>query len=229
MLACILLGLSAGPPVQEVAATFSIVAYDPVAREWGVAVASKFLAVGSAVPFARAGAGAVATQAAVNVALGPRGVELLSEGKTAEEALALLKKADPGIESRQLGLVDAKGKAASFTGKKCLPWAGGKAGKHYAAQGNLLAGQAVLDEMARAFEAREKWPLAWRLQAALEAAEKAGGDKRGKQSAAIVVVREGAGPNGTSDRLIDLRVDDHKSPVEELGRILQLRLRKPRE
>ncbi len=227
--ALLLAAVCAGPPLPDVAATFSIVAYDPAAKEWGVAVASKYLAVGSAVPFAKAGAGAVATQAAVNAALGPKGVELMGEGKTAAEALEALKKSDPGIESRQLGLVDGKGDAVTFTGKRCLAYAGGKTGKHYAVQGNILAGEAVIDEMAKAFEAHPKWPLAWRLQAALEAAEKAGGDKRGKQSAAIVVVRARSGPNGSNDRYVDLRVDDHKAPVEELGRILGLRVRRPKE
>lgn len=229
MLALLLAVVAAGPPCRDVAATFSIVAFDPSTKEWGVAVASKYLAVGSAVPAARAGAGAVATQAAVNSSLGPKGVELMAGGKSASEALEALKKADPGIEFRQLGLIDAKGDAVTFTGKRCNPWAGGKAGKHYAVQGNILAGKEVVEEMAKAFEARPKWPLAWRLQAALEAGEKAGGDKRGKQSAAIVVVRDRFGPNGSSDRFIDFRVDDHKEPVKELGRILGLRLRRPKE
>jgi len=228
MTALLLALLHAGPPVPDVAATFSIVAHDPATKEWGVAVASKYLAVGSAVPFARAGAGAVATQARVNASLGPKGVELMAAGKTASEALEVLKKSDPGIESRQLALIDAKGDPVTFTGKECLAWAGGKTGKHFAVQGNILAGAAVVDEMAKAFEAHPKWPLAWRLQAALEAAEAAGGDKRGRQSAAVVVVRERAGPNGSNDRLIDLRVDDHEAPVKELARILGLRLRKPK-
>jgi uncharacterized Ntn-hydrolase superfamily protein len=218
-------------PAGEWAATFSIVAHDPARKEWGVAVASKYLAVGSAVPFARAGVGAVATQSFINVTLGPRGLELLGGGKSAEEALAALKKEDSDIELRQLALIDARGEAVTFTGKRCLAWAGGKTGKGYAVQGNILTGEEVVDEMAKAFEANPKWPLAWRLLAALEAGEKAGGDRRGKQSAALLVVRARGGPNGLGDRLVDLRVDDHKTPVQELARILRLvrRVRRPAE
>jgi uncharacterized Ntn-hydrolase superfamily protein len=219
------------PPSEKeeaYAATFSIVAYDPDRKEWGVAVASKYLAVGAVVPYAKAGAGAVATQAAVNVTLGTRGVELLGEGKSAKDALDALKKLDQSIESRQLGLVDAEGEAVTFTGKKCFRYAGGKTGKHVAVQGNILKGEAVVDDMLKAYEKHAKWPLAWRLQAALEAGEKAGGDKRGKQAAGLLVVREKGGPNGFGDRAVDLRVDDHASPVEELGRILAKRMRRPK-
>lgn len=216
-------------PAEPLVATFSIVAYDPDRQEWGVGVASKYLAVGSVVPHARAGVGAVATQATVNYALGPQGVELLAKGKTAAEALEELKKGDSRIEVRQLGLIDKNGDAVSFTGTKCIPYAGGKTGKNYACQGNILAGEKVIDDMAKAFEDRAKWPLAWRLMAALEAAEKAGGDKRGKQSAAIFVVRDKGGPNGVGDRFVDLRVDDHETPIEELTRILGKRLRKPKD
>ncbi len=208
------------------ASTFSIAAYDPDRKEWGVAVASRFLAVGSAVPYAKAGAGAVATQALVRTTYGPEALELLSKGKSAKEVLEKIMEADPGKEFRQLGLVDAQGEVAQFTGQKCLPWAGGKTGKHYACQGNLLKGQAVIDDMAKAFE-DTKGPLAWRLMAALEAGDKAGGDKRGKQSASLVVVRDRAGPNGFGDRYLDLRVDDHKEPVAELARILGLRVKRP--
>jgi uncharacterized Ntn-hydrolase superfamily protein len=203
--------------------TFSIVAHDPEKKEWGIAVASKYLAVGSAVPFAKAGVGAVATQAFVNVTYGSRGLELLAEGKTAGEVIKELTEADKSKESRQVGIIDGKGNVASFTGKKCNAWAGHKAGKHYTCQGNILAGEEVITKMAEAFEKAEG-PLAWRMMAALEAGDEAGGDKRGKQSAAILVVRERGGPNGFSDRLIDLRVDDHKDPIPELARILALRL-----
>src|SRR5204862_247838 len=186
------------------------------------------LAVGAVVPHARAGSGAVATQAYVNIALGTKGVELLASGKSASDTLDALKKGDKRIEFRQLGIVDAKGEVVSFTGKKCSAWAGGKTGKHYAVQGNILAGEKVITDMAKAYEDHPKWPLAWRLQAALEAGEKAGGDKRGKQAAAVLVVKDRAGPNGFGDKYIDLRVDDHKTPVEELGRILAKRLRRPK-
>jgi uncharacterized Ntn-hydrolase superfamily protein len=206
--------------------TFSIVAHDPGRKEWGVAVASKYLAVGAVVPFAKAGVGAVATQAYVNVSYGPRGLELLAEGKSAEEVLKALTDADSGKEMRQVGIVDGKGNAANFTGKGCDAWAGGKTGTHYTCQGNILTGEDVVTAMAKAFE-NSKGPLAWRLLAALEAGEAAGGDKRGKQSAAILVVREGAGPLGKSDRAIDFRVDDHEKPIPELARILNLRLRRP--
>lgn len=206
--------------------TFSLVAYDPEQKEWGVVVASKYLAVGAAVPFAKAGVGAVATQSAVNVTYGPKGLELLAQGKSAEEVVKLLTEEDRGKDYRQLGIVDAKGNVAHFTGKNCNAWAGAKSGKHYCCQGNLLTGEKVIEEMAKAFESADG-PLAWRLMAALEAGEKAGGDKRGKQSAAILVVREGAGPNGKGDRYLDFRVDDHKDPVTELARILALRLRRP--
>ncbi len=208
--------------------TFSIVAYDPLKKEWGVAVASRVLAVGAVVPHARAGVGAVATQAFANYKHGPKGLEWMAEGKDAEEALEELKKSDRFIESRQLGLVDKEGKAVTFTGKKCMAYAGGKTGKHYACQGNILAGEKVIDDMAATFERKAKWPLAWRMWAALEAGEAAGGDKRGKQSAALFIVREGGGPYG-GDHYIDLRVDDHATPIEELGRLLGKRLRKPEE
>lgn len=210
------------PPTSEpLVCTFSIVAYDPERKEWGVAVASKYLAVGAVVPWAKADVGAVATQSLVNVSYGPKGLELLAEGKTAEEVLTLLTDADKGKESRQVGVVDAKGNAASFTGQKCFAWAGGKTGKHYACQGNILTGEDVVGAMAKAFEgAKENERLAWKLMDALEAGEKAGGDKRGKQSAAILVVRAKGGPAGLNDRAIDLRVDDHDTPVQELARIL---------
>jgi uncharacterized Ntn-hydrolase superfamily protein len=212
----------------EVCATFSIVGYDPDRKEWGVAVASKFLAVGSVVPWAQAGVGAVATQSFANVTFGPKGLDLMGKGKSAEDTIKELTDADDGRDSRQVGMVDAKGEAATFTGKKCQPWAGGKTGKHYAAQGNILTGPEVVDAMAKAFE-EAKGPLAWRLMDALEAGDKAGGDKRGKQSAALYVVRAKGGYGGGNDRYIDFRVDDHKEPIPELARVLALRVRRPVE
>jgi uncharacterized Ntn-hydrolase superfamily protein len=225
----LLLGFARGQGTRdkiENVNTFSIVAYDPDTKSWGVAVASKYLAVGSAVPWAKAGVGAVATQAAVKVTYGPMGLELMAKGKTAQESLDEMTADDKGKEFRQLGLIDAQGNVATFTGKKCNSWAGHKAGKHYTCQGNLLAGEEVITKMAEAYE-QAKGPLAWRMMAALEAGDAAGGDKRGKQSAAILVVRDGFGPNRFGDRQIDLRVDDHKDPVPELARILNLRLRRP--
>ncbi len=223
--------LSASRPVpaspESDVHTFSIVAYDPDRQEWGIGVASKYLAVGSAVPFMQAGVGAVATQARVRVTWGPEGLELLAKGKSADEVIKALTEADKASDFRQLGVVDAKGNAAAFTGPKCGTWAGHKTGKHYACQGNLLASEQVITDMAKAFE-EAKGPLAWRIMTALEAADQAGGDKRGKQSAAIVVVRDKAGPSGFGDRLIDLRVDDHKEPIPELARILTLRMKRPK-
>src|SRR5437764_10217035 len=157
--------------------TFSIVARDPQAGESGIAVQSKFLAVGAVVPWAKAGVGAIATQSFANTSYGPRGLELLGQGKTAEATLKQLTGGDEGAAVRQVGIIDANGEAATFTGDKCNAWAGGKIGKFYACQGNLLAGEAVVTEMAKAFE-NAKGPLAWRIVAAMEAAEKAGGDKR---------------------------------------------------
>jgi uncharacterized Ntn-hydrolase superfamily protein/tetratricopeptide (TPR) repeat protein len=206
--------------------TFSIVAYDPEAKEWAVGVASRVLGVGTIVPWARAGVGAIATQSYANITYGPRGLDLLAQGKSAQEVLDLLVKSDDGRAKRQVGVVDAQGNVANFTGKECNPWAGDKAGKHYTCQGNLLAGEAVIADMSAAFE-DAKGPLTWRVMAALEAAEKAGGDKRGKQSAAILVVKEKAGYNGDNDRMVDLRVDDNAEPVKELGRIVALRVKRP--
>jgi uncharacterized Ntn-hydrolase superfamily protein len=216
-------------PAGDWANTFSIVAYDPARKEWGVGVASKYLGVGGVVPHAKAGVGAVATQSYVNITLGTHGLELLARGKSAAEVVKELAESDKGRAFRQFGVVDAKGNVANYTGKKCVAWAGGKTGKHYSCQGNMLEGEEVVPAMARAFEKHPKWPLAWRLHAALVAGEKAGGDRRGKQSAAVLVVRKGGGPNGLGDRAIDLRVDDHENPVQELGRILAKALRKPKK
>jgi uncharacterized Ntn-hydrolase superfamily protein len=205
--------------------TFSIVANDPDKKEWGCAVASKYLGVGGVVPWCKAGVGAVATQASVNIDHGPNGLELLAKGMSAEETLKALQESDKKFDFRQLGIVDAKGNVVSHTGAKCTKWAGGKTGQNYACQGNILAGEAVVDAMCKAFE-ETKGPLYVRLMAALDAGDKAGGDKRGKQSAAILVVRDKGGPNGFGDRYIDYRVDDHKDPVPELDRILDVRFKR---
>ena len=199
-------------------ATFSIVAIDPATGELGVAVASKFLAVGAVVPWARAGVGAVATQSYANVSYGPIGLELMAAGQSAGETLARLLADDPDQELRQVGVVDARGQAATFTGEGCHAWAGGRTGPGYAVQGNILTGPEVVDAMARAFETAEG-PLAARLLAALAAGDAAGGDRRGKQSAALLVVKERGGYGGYTDRFIDLRVDDHPEPVAELQRL----------
>jgi uncharacterized Ntn-hydrolase superfamily protein len=207
-------------PAVEPINTFSIIAYDPETKEWGVGVASRVLAVGAVVPWAKAGVGAIATQSYANVSYGPKGLELLEKGKSAEEAIKLLTDADEGKDRRQVGIIDAKGEPATFTGGKCMAWAGGKTGRNYTCQGNILAGEAVVNDMAKAFE-ETTGPLAWRIHAALEAADKAGGDKRGKQSAAIYIVKEKGGYAGLNDRYIDLRVDDHEKPIQELGRLLE--------
>lgn len=198
--------------------TFSIVALDPATGDLGVAVASKFLAVGSVVPWARAGVGAVATQSFANVAYGPDGLAAMAAGGNAEPVAAALIGADPGVAQRQLGLVDAHGGSATFTGDACLPWAGGRTGHGYAAQGNILTGPEVVDALVETFTATAG-PLPDRLLAALLAADRAGGDRRGRQSAALLVVRAEGGYAGGDDRWIDLRVDDHPDPVPELIRI----------
>jgi len=202
-------------------ATFSIVANDLEMDTLGVAVQSKFLAVGSVVPYARAGVGAVATQALANVTYGPMGLELMAQGRTASETLKLLTEGDEQKAQRQVGIVGAWGRAAAFTGEDCHDWAGSVTGEHYAIQGNILAGRQVVEEMASAYETSDD-DLAGRLLAALEAGQEAGGDPRGKQSAALLVVREGSGYGGGNDRLVDLRVDDHPEPIKELARIRDL-------
>jgi len=201
--------------------TFSIVARDPATGDLGVAVQSKFLAVGAVVPWARAGIGAVATQAAANVAYGPDGLRAMEDGATADEALARLVAADDLRDHRQVGLVDAAGRAASHTGRHCFDWAGGRTGDGYAAQGNILAGAGVVDALVDRFLAGGL-PFPERLVACLADADGAGGDRRGRQSAALLVVRAGGGYGGGNDRWIDLRVEDHADPIGELGRILAL-------
>lgn len=208
--------------------TFSIVAFDPKTGDLGVAVESKYFSVGSVVPWAKAGVGAVATQAQVKVGFGPEGLRLLESGKSSRETLDVLLAADSRREVRQVGIVDAEGRPAAHTGKECLDWAGHREGKHYTVQGNLLAGEAVTSAMAEAYEkaqAIEGSELADWLLAALEAGQAAGGDKRGQQSAALLVVRANAGPGGDTDRYIDLRVEDHATPITELARLLELHKR----
>jgi uncharacterized Ntn-hydrolase superfamily protein len=199
--------------------TYSIVACDLDAGEWGVAVQSKFLAVGAGVPAAEPHVGAVATQALANMRYGPEGLALLREGLSAEEVIAQLTEADEGRADRQLGVVDAQGRAASYTGSSCLEWAGGTTGDGYAAQGNILVSEETVTALGRTFESSAALPLAARLLDSLAAAQAAGGDRRGQQSAALLVVRKDGGYMGTSDAVVDLRVDDHPAPIEELRRI----------
>ena len=202
----------------ELVSTFSLVACDLERAEWGVTTESKFLAVGSVVPWADAGVGAVATQSYANPRYGPDGLALLRQGLSAEEVVKRLTEADDGRAQRQLGIVDAAGGAATFTGDECHDWAGGRTGDGYAAQGNLLVSGDTVDALAETFEA-SSGPLAERLIEALAAAQAAGGDRRGQQSAALIVVRRDGGYAGLSDVVVDLRVDDHEAPVEELRRL----------
>jgi uncharacterized Ntn-hydrolase superfamily protein len=201
--------------------TFSIVATDGTA--WGVGVASKFLAVGAAVPAARAGVGALATQSLANLAYRPDGLALLAAGRTAQETLDTLTAADGLREQRQAGVVDAAGRAATYTGTECHAWAGGVTGDGYAIQGNILTGAEVVEAMEQAWLATAAdGPLAGRLLAALAAGDDAGGDRRGRQSAALLVVTPDGGYGGGSDVFVDLRVDDHPNPVPELARLLDV-------
>ncbi len=200
-------------------ATFSIVGFDPQTGDLGVAVQSKFLAVGAVVPFAKAGVGAVATQSWANTSYGPRGLDLLAAGKSPEEAIAALTGADDRPEQRQVGIVDAQGRSATFTGPNCFPWAGGMTGPNFAAQGNILVGEDTVRALAETFQ-QAQGSLAHRLVEALAAGQRAGGDSRGQQSAALLVVRETGGYGGFNDRMIDLRVDEHPQPIAELARLL---------
>jgi uncharacterized Ntn-hydrolase superfamily protein len=204
---------------HRVVATYSIVGCDLAAGQWGVAVQSKFLAVGSVVPWAEPHVGAVATQSYANPRYGPDGLAQLRNGLSAEEVLKRLTAADNARESRQVGIVDGEGRAATFTGSECLDWAGGRTGPGYAAQGNILVSAATVDALAEAFENTEGTPLAERLLRCLAAAQLAGGDRRGQQSAALLVVERNAGYGKLSDTVVDLRVDDHARPVEELERL----------
>ena len=204
---------------EQVVATYSIVACDLVAGPWGVGTQSKFLAVGSVVPWAEANVGAVATQSYANPSYGPDGLRLLRDGLSAEDTVARLTEADEGRDQRQLGIVDGRGGAATYTGAGCHDWAGGRTGPCFAAQGNILVSVATVDALAEIFEATAGKPLAERLLDCLAAAQAAGGDKRGQQSAALLVVEENAGYAGLTDTLVDLRVDDHPRPIEELRRL----------
>ena len=201
--------------------TFSIVGFDPETKELGIAVQSKFLGVGAVVPWAKAGVGAIATQAHANTSFGPDGLELLISGKSAAETLEILLKGDGEREARQIGIVDGNGQSATFTGKNCYEWAGGMAGKNFAAQGNILVSEKTVQALAKTFEQAEG-SLAERLLKALDAGQEAGGDSRGKQSAALLVVKENGGYGGYNDRFTDLRVDDHPEPIKELIRIYHL-------
>jgi uncharacterized Ntn-hydrolase superfamily protein len=202
--------------------TYSIVACDLEAAEWGVAVQSKFLAVGAGVPAAEPHVGAVATQALANMRYGPDGLALLRQGLSAEEVVARLTEADEGRADRQLGVVDSQGRAATYTGASCLDWAGGITGNGYAAQGNILVSEETVTALGRTFEETAGQPFAQRLLDALAAAQAAGGDRRGQQSAALLVVRKDGGYMGTTDAVADLRVDEHPAPIEELRRIYVL-------
>jgi len=209
--------LPAAPPGPS---TFSIAAADPATGEVGVAVASRFFAVGTVVPWARAGVGAVATQASANTSFGPNGLDLLARGATAEEALKVLLRGDEGRDRRQVGIVAASGDSATYTGSGSNSWAGGRRGPGYAVQGNILVGEAVVDAMERSFLATAGKPLAERLLLALAAGDAAGGDSRGRQSAALLVCRAKGGYNGFTDRAVDVRVDDHADPFRELTRLV---------
>lgn len=208
--------------MRDIVATFSIVGRDPQTGDLGVAVQSKFLAVGSVVPWAKAGVGAIATQALANTTYGPQGLDLLQRGLPPEQVIAELTGADANGAHRQVGMVDAQGRAGTFTGAECFAWAGGRTGPNYACQGNILVNAATVGDMADSFEAHSELPLWDRLLTALAAAQAAGGDSRGEQSAALLVVRDQGGYGSFNDRFIDLRVEDHPHPITELARILEL-------
>jgi len=201
--------------------TFSIAAYDPDAGEWGVAVQSKFLACGSAVCFAKAGAGAIATQANANLDFGELGLIMLSKGYSAEQVLNALLALDEGRDDRQIGIVDSQGHSASFTGNKCMDWAGIISGPNFTCQGNILVSKETVSAMAEFFQ-QSTGPLAHRLVRALDAGQNAGGDRRGRQAAGLLVVKEKGSYGGYNDRMIDLRVDDHPDPIGKLAELLDM-------
>lgn len=206
---------------MPVPSTFSVAAVDRATGDVGVAVQSKFLSVGAMVPWVRAGVGAVATQAFANTSYGPRGLDLLAAGATPDDVVAALIASDDGRDDRQFGLVDMRGRAATFTGARCISFAGGIIGDGFAAQGNCLASGAVVEALASMF-ASSRGHLADRLVAALRAAQAEGGDKRGQQSAALIIERPGGGYAGFNARAVDLRIDDHVEPIEELARLLEM-------
>jgi len=207
--------------MAEIVATYSIAACDLEAGQWGVATQSKFLAVGSVVPWAEPEVGAIATQAYANPRYGSEGLALLRDGLSAEQVVERLTSADEGRDHRQLGVVDREGRSASFTGDECLEWAGGRTGTCYAAQGNILVSAATVDALAETFEG-SSGPLAERLLDCLDAAQAAGGDRRGQQSAAILVTEKDGGYAKLSDVVVELRVEDHERPLEELRRLYRL-------
>src|SRR6058998_615784 len=207
---------------SDVVATYSIVACDLDAGQWGVAVQSKFLAVGSVVPWAEPRVGAIATQSYANPRYGPDGLALLREGRSARVVVELLTAADDGRAEREVGVVDAQGRAATFTGEACHDWAGGRTGNGYAAQGNILVSHETVDALAATFEQNGHLSLAERLLECLAAAQAAGGDRRGQQSASLLVVEKDAGYASLSDSVVDLRVDDHERPIAELRRLFSL-------
>jgi uncharacterized Ntn-hydrolase superfamily protein len=207
---------------REIVSTYSIVACDLDAEQWGVGVQSKFLAVGSVVPWAEPHVGALATQSYANPRYGPEGLALLRHGNSAEEVVATLTSRDGNRAQRQVGIVDGQGRAVSFTGEECLDWAGGRTGDGYAAQGNILVSEATVDALALTFESNAHLELAERLVECLAAAQAAGGDRRGQQSATVLVVEKDAGYGKLSDTVVDLRVDDHPRPIVELRRLLAL-------
>jgi uncharacterized Ntn-hydrolase superfamily protein len=207
---------------RRIVATYSIAACDLDAGQWGVATQSKFLAVGSIVPWAEPGVGAIATQAYANPRYGPGALALLRDGIPADEVVRRLTDADEGRDQRQLGVVDGEGRGATYTGAACMDWAGGIAGPCFAAQGNILVGPETVDALAATYPATAGRPLAERLLECLAAAQSAGGDRRGQQSAALLVVERDGGYAGLCDILVDLRVDDHASPVAEIARLYEL-------
>jgi uncharacterized Ntn-hydrolase superfamily protein len=212
-------GCGVPPPPPPLVATYSIAACDLEARQWGVAVQSKFLAVGSVVPWAEPEVGAIATQAYANPSYGPNGLALLHDGLSASEVVERLTAEDENRDERQLGVVDGHGGSASWTGPDCNEWAGHRTGSCYAAQGNILVGEETVAALATTFEGNSELPLVERLLECLDAAQAAGGDRRGQQSASVLVVQRNGGYAGLSDTLVDLRVDDHERPIEELRRL----------